>query len=240
MRIIVSMWSGPRNISTTMMRSFGARADARVLDEPFYACYLARSGAAHPYREETLARYPATVDGVLDWIARAADGEGLLFLKHIAYHLPDGIDLSFLLGHRNFLLIRDPRAMVASYAQKSADVAPIADSFAVARRIARRLAEARLPCPVVDAADILAAPAALLATLCAALGVPFDPAMLAWRAGPHPEDGPWAPHWYEAVYASTGFRPSVDKKPSLPRPLQAIAERSAADYRALAAGRLTA
>ena len=40
----IAMWSGPRNISTAMMRSFASRADAVVVDEPFYAAYLAATG----------------------------------------------------------------------------------------------------------------------------------------------------------------------------------------------------
>lgn len=237
---IISMWSGPRNISTTMMRSFGARADAAAIDEPFYACYLAETGADHPYRNETLAAYPSAWRAVIDWInAPPAGGQKLLFLKHIAYHLPEDFDLSFLLGHRNFLLIRNPRAMVASFADKYEDAEPIAGSYAIERRIFEFLFSHDCPCPIVDAADILTAPEPMLKALCAALGVAFDPRMLSWAPGPRPEDGPWAAHWYDAVWASTGFKPYVDKKPSLTSALEAIAARSAADYRYLFDRRLT-
>lgn len=237
---IISMWSGPRNISTTMMRSFGARADCAAIDEPFYAFYLAASGADHPYRKETLAACPASRAGVLDLIAGKSATAPILFLKHIAYHLPDDDDLAFLAEWRNFLLIRDPRAMVASFANKFEDVTPIARSFAMERRIERFLAARGLPCPIVDAADILKAPAPMLAALCAAVDIPYDPAMVHWAAGPRPEDGPWAPHWYDAVWASSGFMPFVDKKPRLSRELEEVAGLSLADYQYLRDRRLAA
>jgi hypothetical protein len=239
MTTVISMWSGPRNISTTMMRSFGNRADTTAIDEPFYACYLAESGVDHPYRKETLAAYPSNLRGALDWIGDKERGRPILFLKHIAYHLPDEADLSFLDGWRNFLLIRDPRAMVASFSNKVDDATPIVRSFRMARRILDRLAVLGLPCPVVDAADILRAPEVMLRKLCAALDVPYDPAMLVWPPGPRPEDGPWAHHWYDAVWASTGFKPFVEKNPNLSRDLEQTAAKAAEDYQRLFDLRLT-
>ncbi len=239
MKTIISMWSGPRNISTTLMRSFASRADVTALDEPFYGAYLARTGAPHPYREETLTAYPHAIDGVLDWIERSKI-KGTLFLKHIAYHLPDDLDLSFLDSWRNFLLIRDPRAMVASFADRFEDVAPIVRSYETGLAIFERLAALNISCPIVDADDVLKAPEPMLRTLCASLGLPFDPAMLSWPSGQRPEDGPWAPHWYAAVRSTTGFSPFVEKKVTLSNDLEAIAERAAPFYRQLRARRLTA
>ena len=214
------------------MRSFGNRADVAVIDEPFYGYYLARSGADHPYRKETLDAYPSEFGEVIDWIARTR-AKPVLFLKHIAYHLPDDSDFSFLLAHRNFLLIREPRAMLASFADKFDDAAPIIRSLAMARRIFELLSAHGTAPPVVDAADVLRAPEKMLRGLCGALGLRFDPAMLAWAPGPRPEDGPWAAHWYDAVRASTGFKPPVEKKPNLSRRLEELADGAAADYRFL-------
>ncbi len=239
MTTVIAMWSGPRNISTTMMRAFANRADMAALDEPFYACYLARTGADHPYREETLKAYPNDFSGVLEWIAGSTTAP-LLFLKHIAYHLPEDADFSFLEGWRNFLLIRDPRAMVASFADKFADVTPIIQSYEIERVILHYLEAHKLPCPIVDAADILRSPEAVLRALTGALGLPFDPAMLNWPAGPRPEDGPWAPHWYDAVWDSTGFKPVVDKKLTLSNEQEAVAARAMPAYRALWERRLGA
>lgn len=212
----IAMWSGPRNISTTMMRAFESRSDTAVCDEPFYASYLLRSGADHPYRDETIAAQAPTLDAAINALARPPSefgkpGASILFMKHIAYHLPEETDFRFLESWRNFVLIRDPGRMAASFARKLSDLAPIARSFDVAAAIVKHLSACGLPCPVVDAADILADPPAMLAKLCRALEIPFDRAMLTWPAGPRESDGPWAPYWYDAVQASTGFKSTVEK-----------------------------
>lgn len=239
MTAVIAMWSGPRNISTTMMRSFASRPDMAALDEPFYGEYLSRTGVGHPYRDETLAAYPPTFDGVLDWIERERVAPAL-FLKHIAYHLPEGVDFGFLETWRNFLLIRDPRAMVASFAGKFEDVTPIVRSYEIELAIFDHLSQKGLPCPIIDAADILKSPERALRSLCAALELPFHGAMLSWPAGPAPEDGPWAPHWYEAVWSSTGFQPYVEKNIKLSRELEAQAAVAAPAYARLRKHRLTA
>lgn len=240
MTTIISMWSGPRNISTTMMRSFANRADTAAIDEPFYAWFLKSTGADHPYRAQTLAKYPSDWRGVIDWIETPPPGgEDYLLLKHIAYHLPGAADLSFLHRHRNFLLIRDPRAMVDSFSNKYEDVTPIVRSYEMELAIFEFLAARGSPCPIIDAADILKAPEPMLKVLCAALEIPFNPAMLSWPPGPWPEDGPWAPHWYDAVWASTGFKPYVEKSLNLSRELEEIADKSMGAYRLLSSRRLT-
>ena len=167
----------------------------------------------------------------------APQSKPFLFLKTIAYHLA-GRDLGFAHAYRNFILIRDPRAMVASFSIKMKDAEPIAASYAVARALRTRLTDEGLPCPVVDSADILAAPEAMLRLLCSALRVPFDPAMLSWPPGPRPEDGPWAPHWYDAVRASTGFNKPVEKCVALTPAQEAVASAAAADFEMLHAVRL--
>lgn len=237
----IAMWSGPRNISTTMMRAFENRPDTVVMDEPFYACYLKASGADHPYRDETLAAMAT------DWreVARALHaplpaGKTILFEKHIAYHYPDSEPLDWLASHRTFLLIRDPRRMVASYAKRSGAVTPIIDSYRVARRIYEFVAGCGLDCPIVDAADILRNPEAMLRALCAALDIPFTEKMLSWPAGPRSGDGPWAPHWYDAVNASTGFKPLAEAPLNLPPGLEQPANACREDYAFLYARRLRA
>lgn len=223
------MVSGPRNISTTMMRAFENRPDACIIDEPFYAAYLAKSGADHPYRDETLAAMPTSPDAVVRWIDGLATAP-IQFEKHIAYHIEADAPLAWLARRKVFILVRDPRAMIASYAEKLPDVAPILDSARVQRRILADCEARGAPCPVVDAADILRDPPATLAALCVAIDIPFREEMLAWPAGPRAGDGPWAPHWYDAVIASTGFRPFVDRKIVLAPALETLADTARADY----------
>jgi hypothetical protein len=220
----IVMLSGPRNISTTVMRSFENRADTVVCDEPFYACYLKASGAQHPMREEILAAQSAS------WIEvsaalRARYDAPFSFEKHISFHFTHAPSFDWLDGARVFHLIRDPRAMVASYKNKLEDVAPIIDSYHLQRQLYEQA-----PAPVIDASDVLKRPGPTLRALCAALDMPFSDAMLAWPKGPRDSDGPWAPHWYDAVESSTGFRAFEPREIKLSPELEAVADACADDY----------
>ncbi|MFP4002617.1 MAG: HAD family hydrolase [Alphaproteobacteria bacterium] len=238
----INMWAGPRNISTTMMRAFENRPDTAVLDEPFYAAYLQASGAEHPMREEILASLPRSWAGVVDLLdGPVPHGRDIRFHKHIAYHIADAeLDLDWLLRQRTFLLIRDPRAMVASYVKKFDDVAPITASFEVQIRIFEFLSAHGISCPVVDASDVLKAPRAMLTALCHALGIPFTDKMLSWPPGPRESDGVWGPHWYDAVTKSTGFKPFEARQISLAPELAALARTCAGPYEFLHERRLKA
>lgn len=221
----IAMFSGPRNISTTMMRSFESRPDTEVKDEPVYGWYLKTSGANHPMRAETLASMLTEWDDVIADLCDPAEGPAYVFEKHIAYNLLHAPDFGWLEGAKVFHLIRDPRAMIASYKNKYDEVSPIADSY----RVQRRLYE-RSPAPVVDADDILKAPEPMLRALCAAIDIPFRKEMLAWKAGPRDSDGVWAEHWYDAVRASTGFNPYKERTLSLAPDLEELAQSCADDY----------
>ena len=237
---VIAMWSGPRNISTTMMRAFENRPDTDVVDEPLYATYLDRTGADHPYREETLAAQPKRLDDAIDWMsAPNPEGQPIRFLKVIAYHLDEAASVDWCGAMRNFILIRDPERMVASYVGKFADAEPIAASYRNCRRVHEAVTRNGGTCPVVDAKDILTAPEAMLCALCDALDIPFDRAMLSWPAGRRASDGVWGPHWYDAVETSTGFRPYEDKAIELPDALARQAAVSMDDYHWLHERRLS-
>lgn len=239
--IRINMWAGPRNISTTMMRSFENRPDTDVIDEPFYAYYLKETGAPHPMRAESMAALPQTFEGVVDLLTAPEAASPVIFHKQIAYHFLDErqLPLDWLDGQRTFLLIRDPRAMVASYAKKFDDIAPITGSLGVQKRIFDHLTARGAPCPVVDAADILKNPEGVLRALCAALDLAFVGDMLSWPAGRRASDGVWGPHWYDAVEQSTGFRPYVEKTIDLTAAQEEIADACAPGYRFLHGRRLT-
>lgn len=232
----IAMLSGPRNISTTMMRAFGSRPDTVVADEPFYACYLAATGAPHPMRAETLAAQSSDWEEVLRQLATRPDKtERLSFEKHIAYHFDCApASLNLLEGAQTFHLIRDPRAMVASFSDKYDDVTPITESY----RLQRRLHE-QAPSPVIDATDILKDPKSALSALCAALDIPFYEEMLSWPPGPHECDGAWGPHWYEAVWSSTGFRAYAEKPIRLSEALEKLAQVCMPDFEYLYERRLS-
>ena len=239
--IRIAMFSGPRNISTTLMRAFENRPDTVVFDEPFYACYLKESGAPHPMREEIMAAMSADRREVAAQLtAPPRAGASISFEKHIAFHFANGAPLDWLDGARIVHLIRDPQAMIASYRNKYDDAAPIIDSLKVQRRLYED-AEARgASSPVVASEDIQRNPAGVLGALCAALDIPFTDRMLSWPAGPRDSDGVWAAHWYDAVLSSTGFRPYREKEIDLPAELEAFAEACRPDYEFFHSRRLRA
>jgi hypothetical protein len=224
-----------------MMRSFGARADTWVVDEPFYAAYLAATGVQHPMREEVLASQSHDWTTVVAALTGAVpEGRAIYYQKHMTHHMLPQFGRAWLSSMRNAFLIREPAAVLASYVQKRSDVT-LADIGIVQQRglfdqEADRLGTAP---PVVEGEDILAAPALTLSRLCAALGIPFREAMLSWPAGRRATDGVWAPAWYAAVEASTGFTaPSGRTELSLPPALERIADAARPHYEALAAHRL--
>jgi hypothetical protein len=231
----LAMWSGPRNISTAMMRSFGARADTFVVDEPLYAYYLAATGLAHPGREAILASQPNRWEDVAAALTGPVpDGSAVYYQKHMAHHLLPEVGRDWLRALRHAYLVRDPAHVVASYARVRQEPTLADLGYAQQVEIFRTHGG-----PVVDAADVLRDPAWVLARLCAALGVEFDPVMLSWPAGRRETDGVWAPYWYAAVEASTGFGPyDPTGVPEVPARLRPLVEAARSYYDELAAHRL--
>lgn len=213
----IAMWSGPRNLSTALMYAFAARGDCAVIDEPFYAAYLAATGLAHPMRAEILAAQPVDAGRVAAGLTGPVPGgRAIFYQKHMAHHLLPGMPRGWMAGCAHVFLIRHPARVVASYAEKRER--PTLDDlgFRQQAEIFEAVAEAAgAPPPVVDATDIRADPAGVLGKLCARLGIGFRPEMLRWPAGPKPFDGVWAAHWYGAVHRSTGFAPPEGALPRL-------------------------
>jgi hypothetical protein len=234
MTIRVAMWSGPRNISTAMMRSFGSRADTVVCDEPLYAHYLAATGLDHPGRDEILASQPQRWEDVADALTGPIPGDPAVFYqKHMTHHLLPGVGRDWLGKLTHAFLIRDPAHVVASYSKVRGE--PTLDDLGYPQQaeIFRTFGG-----PVVDSADVLRDPGRTLRLLCENLGFAFDPAMLSWAPGPRPEDGVWAPHWYASVHASTGFAPYDPSPASVPDRLLPLVEAARPYYEELAAHRL--
>ena len=230
------MWSGPRNISTAMMRSFGARADCAVSDEPFYGAFLKGSGEDHPLGEETKAAMDCDWQSVLETQSgEAPGGKQVWYQKHMPHHMVGPVSIADMPGHRHAFLIRDPRRVVASYRKKNELRRPEMLGFAQMRRYFEEEGErSGAAPPVVDSDAILADPAGVLESLCLALGIAWDPAMLSWQKGPHPEDGVWGAHWYDVVNASTGFGAPPAEMPELDGEYAKVAEACRDDYEALA------
>ncbi|GIF49241.1 branched chain amino acid aminotransferase [Asanoa ferruginea] len=228
----IAMWSGPRNVSTALMRSFGARPDCAVVDEPLYASYLAATGLDHPGRAEVLASQPTRWSSAVAALERPS-GKALQYEKHMAHHLLPEVGRGWLGRVTNAYLIRDPAHVVASYAKVRGE--PTLEDLGYPQQVEifRRHGG-----PVLDSAALLRDPAGQLSKLCAALGIPFDEAMLRWESGPRDTDGVWAPHWYAAVEQSTGFAPYRDSPAPVPAHLAPLVVAAQPFYDELAAHRL--
>lgn len=219
----LNVWSGPRNVSTALMYSFGQRSDTLVVDEPLYGHYLAVTGADHPGAGEVLASMDRDGERVVREVVLGPCEQPVHFFKNMAHHLA-GLDRGFLGEVRNVLLVRDPREMLPSLARQIAS--PVLRDTGLVEQVgilSTMLDRDERPL-VLDARELLLDPPGVLSRACELLGIPFEEAMLSWPAGPRPEDGVWARHWYASVHASTGFEPYRPKTAPFPSRLESLLE----------------
>jgi hypothetical protein len=238
--IRIAMWSGPRNLSTAMMRSFGSRTDTFVSDEPFYGAYLKATGDPQPMADEVMRSMDCDWHGVARTMTGPCPtGAPIWYQKHMAHHMVGPISHDDMPGLCHAFLIRDPERVIASYAAKRIAVRP--EHLGVERQVeffereADRLGHSP---PVIDSADILRDPAIMLERLCQVLGIGWEPAMLTWAPGIRETDGVWASHWYDAVSASTGFGPPDTGQVELADAAKSVADQCRPYYERLAIHRL--
>lgn len=232
----LAVWSGPRNLSTALMRSWAQRADTAVVDEPLYAHYLATTGLDHPARDEVIASQPTDAAAVTAALAGPVPGgRSVFYQKHMTHHLLPDVPRGWMAHVRHAFLLRDPREVLLSYVRARSE--PTVEDLGVLQQEAV-LAEvdALGEDPVViDAGRFLRDPERHLRTWCDRLGLAFDPAMLGWERGPRPEDGVWGPHWYTSLWASTGFQPWSEPDRRVPDRYRALIEACWPTYERLAA-----
>jgi len=235
----IAMWSGPRNLSTAMMYSFGNRADFAVVDEPFYGAYLKLTGLQHPMREEVLARHETdervAAQGLLGPIP---DRKAHIYQKHMTQHMVPGMPMDWVSEVTHVFLLRHPARVIASFAAKHNEITDADIGFQKQAEIFDHLNKNGPPPLVIDSADIRANPEQMLKALCQALSLSFDPAMLAWPSGGHPSDGIWGDHWYDAVRRSTGFAGPEGPLPELDGALKALEQKVTPFYEALSAHKM--
>lgn len=238
----IAMWSGPRNISTAMMRSFENREDTAVIDEPFYAPYLVETGIEHPMRAEVLASRSSDSEAVIkELLGPVPNGTRIFYQKHMTHHMLPQFRRDWIGSCRNVFLIRAPEDVLASYTLRRANVVLEDIGFVQQRELfdqeALRLGG---PPTVIDAADILGDPPGMLTALCGVLDIPYSERMLAWPPGRREGDGVWGAVWYESVERSTGFARSPAQEKPLTAELHAIAKMARPHYEYLARFKLCA
>jgi hypothetical protein len=235
----IAMWSGPRNISTAMMRAWGNRADTAVVDEPFYAFYLEKTGVPHPGAGEIIAA------GETDWrkvVAQltgpAPHNRAIFYQKQMTQHLLPEVSRDWLPQVTNCFLIRDPAAVITSYIKKNSDPTAVDLGYPQQIELFQNVCRCVGTPPIVDADDVLRDPERMLRMLCSAVGVAFDMAMLSWARGGRETDGVWAKYWYQEVERSTKFQSYTPKQHIIPSRLRDVHERCRAIYDELYAKRL--
>jgi len=235
--IRIAMWSGPRNISTALMRALGNRPDTFVIDEPFYAFYLRATGKKHPGAEEIIAIGETDWRKVVEQCRRrlsAPGGKKIFYQKQMTHHLLPEIDREWLVGMTNCFLIRDPREVILSYMKRQSDPTLEDLGFVQQAEIFNwvRARTGSTP-PVIDASDVLQNPERILRLLCTAAAIEFDESMLSWPSGLRETDGVWARYWYCEVAKSTSFQPYKPKKGIVPDRLHELYEQCREYYERL-------
>lgn len=227
-QVRIAMWSGPRNISTALMRAFENRPDCTVVDEPFYAHYLQETGIRHPGHEVVLKSQPTCAAAVAEQLlAPLPQGQPLQYQKQMSHHLLPSVPTGWMKKVRHCFLLRDPRAMIASYVRTRPEISLADIGIAQLSQLFFQVKdEAGKPPVVVDSDDLLRDPERMLRALCSRLDIRFYPEMLRWPEGPRDSDGAWAPWWYKNVERSTGFEPRPAFVGILPPELEAIAEQA--------------
>jgi hypothetical protein len=229
----LAVWSGPRNISTALMRAWENRPDTRVVDEPLYAYYLKETGLNHPVREDVIAAGETSWQKVVAELT--APVEGVYYQKHMTHHLIPQLPRDWIAQLSNVLLIRDPAEVVASYVRSRSDV--VAEDIGLVQQT-ELYDQLGGDVPVIDAADFLQDPERYLRWLCDHVGIEFTDRMLHWPAGPRDSDGVWAPYWYDAVVRSTGFEKYQRRTVELTGAAAAAVDRSRPHYERLREVRL--
>ena len=232
--IRLAAWSGPRNISTALMRAWENRPDTRVVDEPLYGFYLDRTQLDHPGRDEVIADMGPDWQPVVADLTGSDGPERVYYQKHMAHHLIPELTREWIGELTNILLIRDPAEVVASYTRERTNV--VATDIGLVQQA--EMFDQLGGLPVIDAADFLQNPEGYLRWMCEHVGIDFTDAMLHWPSGPRDSDGIWAKYWYDAVIASTGFTPYRPREVSLTGAALAAAEESRPYYERLHAHRI--
>ena len=202
----IAMWSGPRNMSTVLMRSFSSRPDCKVVDEPFYAAYLLATGAKHPLRDLIIESQSTNAKIISKECIAGSSSKKIEYQKHMTHHMIKAFDRSFIYKLSNVFLIRSPEKVVQSLGLKLENYQLKDTGFPQQLELFQMIAEKQgFAPPVINADDLCTYPKNGLKALCTSLGIEYFESMLRWSKGPHEDDGVWGQYWYRSVNESTGF-----------------------------------
>ena len=203
----IACWSGPRNISTALMRSWSSREDSFVSDEPFYAFYLKERQLRHPMYREIIEHYPNTYDDIVKSLSsKIPYNKEHWYQKHMAHHLIDLNNINWIKNFKNCILIRNPRGVISSYIKKNTLNHVDELGYPQQYKIMKYLDSIGKKFTVIDADILLKNPEKILSQWCSSINLEFDISMLKWQKGNHPQDGIWWKHWYDNVITTTHFQ----------------------------------
>ena len=205
--MIVACWSGPRNISTALMRSWSSRKDTYVTDEPFYAYYLKETQINHPMHEKIINHYLSDYDEIVNHLINVTPNEkNIWYQKHMAHHLIDLSKIDWIKKCENCILLRHPKEVISSYTAKNKLNSITELGYPQQFEIVKFLKGSNQSFKIIDSEDLLKNPKKVLSDWCKSINIKFDESMLQWKKGSHANDGIWWKHWYNNVIETTGFQ----------------------------------
>tara|TARA_B100001564_G_C20454635_1_gene585104 strand:+ start:83 stop:814 length:732 start_codon:yes stop_codon:yes gene_type:complete len=237
----IAMWSGPRNLSTALMRSFENRIDTIVIDEPFYAHFLKQTNLNHPGRDEIISTQDSNWDSIVKRITGPIpQNKSIWYQKHMAQHNLEGCDITWIKNFQNCILIRDPKYVIPSYNKEYSLLDEKLLGYSQQLDLIRILEnEEGITPPIFDATDILKKPEQALKKICISVGISFSKNMLKWPKGKRKTDGIWAKYWYQNVENSSGFKPFQKKKIIIDKELTPLYDKCLKGYSSMYEKRIT-
>ena len=204
--MIIACWSGPRNISTALMRSWSSRKDTFVTDEPFYSYYLKEKKLKHPLYKEIINMYSSNYEEVVDYlVGKVPNYKKIWYQKHMAHHILDLNEIEWISNCNNCILIRHPEEVISSFTKKNKLKSVEELGYPQQYEIIKFLKKMNKTFIIIDSKELLMNPEKLLSDWCSKINIKFYKSMLKWEKGNHINDGIWWESWYDNVIKTTGF-----------------------------------
>ena len=205
--MIVACWSGPRNISTALMRSWSSRKDTFISDEPFYAYYLNKTKLKHPMHKEIVKNYSSNYFEIVKYLTnQIPENKKIWYQKHMAHHILDLNNIDWITNFENCILLRNPKEVISSFSRKNILNSVEQLGYPQQYEIIKFLKKRNKSYVIIDSSELLQNPEKMLSAWCKKININFDKSMLKWRKGNHVNDGIWWKVWYDSVIKTTEFQ----------------------------------